>query len=160
MTKNAVYPGTFDPITNGHLDIIKRSKFLFEKITIAVNANHLRQFLFTPKERVDMIREVLASTPGIEVESFQGLLVDYARKKGVSFIIRGLRALSDFEHEFQMNLINRKLNPRMEMIYLMTSQKYSYLSSSITKEISELGGNLDGLVPPLVEKKLKEKFSA
>ncbi len=159
MTKNALYPGTFDPVTNGHLDIIKRSKFLFEKITISVNANHLREFLFTPEERVDMIREVLASTPGIEVESFQGLLVDYARKKGISFIIRGLRALSDFEHEFQMNLINRKLNPRIEMIYLMTSQKYSYLSSSITKEISKLGGNVGELVPPLVEKKLKEKFS-
>ena len=159
MVKSALYPGTFDPITNGHLDILKRSKAVFQKIIVAVNANPTREFLFTAEERVNIIREVLASTPGIEVKSFQGLLVDYAREREVSLIIRGLRALSDFEYEFQMDLINRKLNPQIEMIYFMTNQKYSYLSSSIIKEISKLGGNLDELVPPLVKEKLKEKFS-
>jgi pantetheine-phosphate adenylyltransferase len=155
----AVYPGSFDPITNGHLDILKRSKSLFDKIIIAVNDNPLKEFLFTAKERVDLIRKVLKGCPEeIEVESFKGLLVHYAEKKGAGFIIRGLRALSDFEREFQMDLMNRKLNSKIETVYLMTNQRYSYLSSSIIKEIIKLGGGTRDLIPDLVREKLLEKL--
>ena len=159
MAKIAIYPGSFDPITNGHLDIIKRIKFLFDRIVIAVNDNSLKSFLFTASERVEMIEEVLNDFPGIEVESFRGLLVRYAEKKGARFIVRGLRALSDFEYEFQMDLMNRKLNPQIETVYLMTCQSYSYLSSSIIKEIIKLGGDTPSLIPDLVRKRLQEKFS-
>ncbi len=158
MKKIALYPGSFDPITNGHLDIIKRSLCLFDKVIIAVNNNHLKNFLFTAEERVEMIKGVLNCFPDVEVESFQGLLVHYAKGKGARFLIRGLRALSDFEYEFQMDLMNRKLNPQIETVYLMTDQRYSYLSSSIVKEIAQLGGCTKNLVPSLVEKKLLEKF--
>jgi len=154
----ALYPGSFDPITNGHLDIIKRSFSLFNKIIIAVNDNPLKDFLFTAEQRVEMIKKVLNDFPGIEVESFRGLLVHYAKKKEARFIIRGLRAVSDFEYEFQMDLMNRKLNPHIETVYLMTDQKYSYLSSSVVKEIARLDGCTKDLVPDLVGKKLVEKF--
>jgi len=159
MSKIAIYPGSFDPITNGHLDIIKRARSLFNKVIIAVNNNPLKTFLFTAQERVEMIKELFNVSEGIEVESFQGLLVQYAKKKGARFIIRGLRALSDFEYEFQMDLMNRKLNPGIQTIYLMTNQRYSYLSSGIIKEIVRLGGSAEGLIPDLVEKKLLEKFT-
>lgn len=162
MSRIAVYPGTFDPITNGHIDIIQRSIHLFDKLIIAVNnnPNSAKPYLFNIEERVQMIKRSI-STPcsPIEVESFKGLLVNYAKKKGAKFIIRGLRALSDFEYEFQMYLMNRKLNPELEMVYLMTSQQYSHLSSSIIKEIAKLGGGTENFVPPTVEKKLLEKFS-
>jgi len=154
----AIYPGSFDPITNGHLDILKRSKYLFDKIIIAVNDNPSKEFLFTAKERVKLIHEILKDCSGIEVESFQGLLVHYAEKKGARFIIRGLRALSDFEYEFQMDLMNRKLNSKIETVYLMTNQRYSYLSSSIIKEITKLGGGTQDLIPDLVREKLLEKL--
>ncbi len=159
MTKIAIYPGSFDPITNGHLDIIKRIKFLFDRIVIAVNDNALKSFLFTASERVEMIKEILGDFPRIEVESFRGLLVRYAEEKGARFIVRGLRALSDFEYEFQMDLMNRKLNPQIETVYLMTRQSYSYLSSSIIKEIIKLGGDTPSLIPDLVKKRLQEKFN-
>ncbi len=159
MARIAIYPGSFDPITNGHLDIMKRVKFLFDKIVVAVNDNPLKPFLFTACERVEMIEEVLDDFSGIEVESFRGLLVRYAEKKGARFIVRGLRALSDFEYEFQMDLMNRKLNPRIETVYLMTRQSYSYLSSSIIKEIVKLGGDTPSLIPDLVKKRLQEKFN-
>lgn len=158
MQRIALYPGSFDPITNGHLDIIRRSKLLFDKIIIAVNDNPLKTFLFTAKERVEMIKGSLSPSPDIEVDSFQGLLVRYAEAKGARFIIRGLRALSDFEYEFQMDLMNRKLNPEIETVFLMTSQKYSYLSSGIIKEIVQLEGCSKGLVPEIVREKLLEKF--
>ena len=158
MSKIAIYPGSFDPITNGHIDIIKRSLSLFDKVIIAVDDNPPRKFLFTAKERVKMIKEALNSYTQIEVESFQGLVVDYAKVKEANFIIRGLRALSDFEYEFQMYLMNKKLNPEIEIIHLMTSQKYSYLSSSIIKEISRLGGTIKNFVPEEVRKNLQEKF--
>lgn len=159
MSKIAIYPGSFDPITNGHLDIIKRARDLFDNVIIAVNNNPLKTFLFTAQERVEMIKELFNVSEGIEVESFRGLLVQYAKKKGAHFIIRGLRALSDFEYEFQMDLMNRKLNPGIQTIYLMTNQRYSYLSSGIIKEIVRLGGSAEGLIPDLVEKKLLEKFT-
>lgn len=159
MSKIAIYPGSFDPITNGHLDIIKRARSLFDKVIIAVNNNPLKTFLFTAQERVEMIKELFNVSEGIEVESFQGLLVQYAKKKGARFIIRGLRALSDFEYEFQMDLMNRNLNPGIQTLYLMTNQRYSYLSSGIIKEIVRLGGSAEGLIPDLVEKKLLEKFT-
>ncbi len=159
MSKIAIYPGSFDPITNGHLDIIKRARSLFDKVIIAVNNNPLKTFLFTAQERVEMIKELFNVSEGIEVESFQGLLVQYAKKKGARFIIRGLRALSDFEYEFQMDLMNRKLNPGIQTICLMTNQRYSYLSSGIIKEIVKLGGSVEGLIPDSVEKKLLEKFT-
>ncbi|KKL46166.1 hypothetical protein LCGC14_2348260 [marine sediment metagenome] len=159
MGKIAIYPGSFDPITNGHLDIIKRIKFLFDKIVIAVNDNPLKPFLFTASERVEMIKEILSDFPGMEVESFRGLLVRYAEKKGARFIVRGLRALSDFEYEFQMDLMNRKLNPQIETVYLMTRQSYSYLSSSIIKEIIQLGGDTPSLIPDSVKMRLQEKFN-
>lgn len=158
MAKIAIYPGSFDPITNGHVDIIKRIRFLFDKIVIAVNDNPLKPFLFTGSERVEMIKEILSDFSRIEVESFRGLLVRYAEKKGARFIIRGLRALSDFEHEFQMDLMNKKLNPQIETVYLMTHQSYSYLSSSIIKEIIKLGGDTPSLISDLVRTKLREKF--
>ena len=159
MGRIAIYPGSFDPITNGHLDIIERIKLLFDKIVIAVNDNPLKSFLFTASERVEMIREILSDSPRIEVESFRGLLVRYAGKKGARFIVRGLRALSDFEYEFQMDLMNRKLDPQIETVYLMTRQSYSYLSSSIIKEIIKLGGDTPSLIPDLVKKRLQEKFN-
>jgi len=158
MLRIAVYPGSFDPITNGHLDIIRRSQGLFDLIIIAINDNPSRNYLFRGEERVRMVKEVLGDLSHIEVERFEGLLVDYARDRGAGFIIRGLRALSDFEYEFQMDLMNRKLNPHIETIYLMTNQDYSYLSSSIIKEIVRLGGSTSGLIPDSVREKLLKKM--
>jgi len=159
MPRVAVYPGSFDPITNGHLDIIRRSQGLFDLIIIAVNDNPSRDYLFRGEERVRMVKEVLGDLSHIEVERFEGLLVDYARDKGAGFIIRGLRALSDFEYEFQMDLMNRRLNPHIETIYLMTNQDYSYLSSSIIKEIVRLRGSTSGLIPDSVREKLLKKMT-
>jgi len=158
MLRIAVYPGSFDPITNGHLDIIRRSQGLFDLIIIAINDNPSRNYLFRGEERVRMVKEVLGDLSDVEVERFEGLLVDYARDRGAGFIIRGLRALSDFEYEFQMDLMNRKLNPHIETIYLMTNQDYSYLSSSIIKEIVRLGGSTSGLIPDSVREKLLKKM--
>lgn len=158
MPRIAVYPGSFDPITNGHLDIIRRSQGLFDLIIVAVNDNPSRDYLFRGEERVRMVKEILGDLSHIEVERFEGLLVDYARDKGAGFIIRGLRALSDFEYEFQMDLMNRRLNPHIETIYLMTNQEYSYLSSSIIKEMVRLGGSTSGLVPDSVREKLLKKM--
>jgi len=158
MPRVAVYPGSFDPITNGHLDIIRRSQGLFDLIIIDVNDNPSRDYLFRGEERVRMVKEVLGDLSHIEVERFEGLLVDYARDRGAGFIIRGLRALSDFEYEFQMDLMNRRLNPHIETIYLMTNQDYSYLSSSIIKEMVRLGGSTSGLVPDSVREKLLKKL--
>ena len=158
MPRIAVYPGSFDPITNGHLDIIRRSQGLFDLIIIAVNDNPPKDYLFRGEERVRMVKEVLGDFSDVEVEKFEGLLVDYARDKGADFIIRGLRALSDFEYEFQMDLMNRRLNPHIETIYLMTNQEYSYLSSSIIKEMVRLGGSTSGLVPDSVREKLLKKM--
>ena len=156
--KTAVYPGTFDPITNGHMSIIKRGLQIFDNLIIAILYNPNKKPLFTIEERIDMINEVLADTPNVEVDTFDGLLVDYAVLKGSNVILRGLRALSDFEYEFQLALMNRKLSRDVQSIFLMTDYKWFYTSSTIVKEAVSLGGDINGLVPDIVEQRLKEKF--
>jgi pantetheine-phosphate adenylyltransferase len=157
--KTAVYAGSFDPITNGHLDIIERSAAIFDNLIIAVFVNPNKEALFSVQERVELIREVTRHLPNAQVESFQGLLSDYARQRGAKAIVRGLRAVSDFEYEFQMALMNKKLNPNVETIFMMSSSKNIYISSSLIKEVSSLGGSISGLVPRVVENLLMEKFA-
>ena len=154
----AVYPGTFDPITNGHLSIVNRALNIFDKLVIAILNNPQKAPLFSIEERIDMIESVLKDKPNIEVDTFGGLLVDYVVKKDANVILRGLRALSDFEYEFQMALMNRKLNRDVQSIFLMTDYKWFYTSSTIIKEAAGLDGDIGGLVPPIVCQKLKEKF--
>ncbi len=159
MSKNkAIYPGTFDPITNGHLSIVKRALKIFDKLTIAILNNPQKTPLFSVEERIYMIKQSLAGLNNIEIDTFDGLLVDYAVKKKSNVILRGLRALSDFEYEFQLALINRKLNRDVQSIFLMTDYKWFYTSSTIIKEAAGLHGDISGLVPELVNQKLKEKF--
>jgi len=157
MKNKAVYPGSFDPITNGHVDIIQRGLEIFDKILISVLKNPKKELLFSTKERVDMIQTIFSSQEKVEVKAFDGLLVDFAKKNNAKIIIRGLRAISDFEYEFQMTLMNRKLDPEIETFFLMPNVNYSFLSSKLVKEVSMLGGSLQGLVPMEVEKKLKKK---
>jgi len=154
----AVYPGSFDPITNGHLDIIERAAELFDRLIVAIAKNPLKKPLFTLEERLDMLRETLKFYPNIEIDSFEGLTVNYLKAKNAQVIIRGLRAISDFENEFMMALTNKKLVPRVETIFLMTRAEYSFISSSAVKEVAMYGGCLKGLVPEYVELKLREKF--
>jgi len=159
MKKNiAVYPGTFDPITNGHLDIIERASELFDKVIVTIALNTNKSPLFTKDERKDMIIAVTKKYKNIEVDSFDGLLVDYAIRKNATAIIRGLRVLSDFEYEFQMSLTNRKLAPNINTIFLMPNEKYSYLNSSLVKELAKFKGKINCFVPDYVRKKLEEKF--
>jgi pantetheine-phosphate adenylyltransferase len=153
----AIYAGSFDPITNGHIDIVKRAQKLFDEVTIGVIQNPDKKSLFTVDERIKLIQEVLPSD--ISVEGFEGLLVEYARNKNVYTIIRGLRAVSDFDFEFQMALTNRNLDPKIDTVFLMTDVKYSYLSSSIVKQLAGLNANVSDLVQAPVEKALKEKLS-
>ncbi|HHW69791.1 MAG TPA: pantetheine-phosphate adenylyltransferase [Clostridiales bacterium] len=143
----AIYPGSFDPVTNGHLDVIKRSSKIFDKVIVAVARNPNKTPTFSIDERVDFLERVVKSMPNVEVDHFEGLLVDYAREKKCSVIIKGLRAISDFEYEFQMALMNRKLDPSIETLFMMTSYKYSFLSSSMMKEIGKLGGCIKELIP-------------
>jgi pantetheine-phosphate adenylyltransferase len=159
MAKIAIYPGTFDPLTMGHLDIIKRGLPIFDKIIIAVAKDTGgKPTLFSLEERTEMIEEVVQEYPNIEVHSFSGLLVEYATRVGACAILRGLRAVSDFEHEFQMASINKRLNPSIETLFMMTNEPYFFLSSSVIKEIAALGGNLNGFVPDIIEKRLREKM--
>lgn len=153
-----IYPGSFDPITYGHLDIIQRSVKLFDRLIVAVLSNPQKKPLFTVEDRIEMIRQSVNGIPNIEIDSFSGLLIDFARLKQAKVIIKGLRAVSDFEYELQMALMNKKLDNHIETIFIMTNSKYSYLSSSIVKEVSSFGGCVASLVPPLVEQRLKEKF--
>ena len=153
----AVFPGSFDPLTNGHVDIILRSARLFERIIVAVLVNQDKKALFSPDERVAMIREVFREYPNVEAESFDGLLVEYARRRRASAIIRGIRAVSDYEYEFQMALMNRHLEPMLETVFMMPAEQYTYLSSRLTKEVFSLGGNVSGLVPAIVEDWMKKK---
>jgi pantetheine-phosphate adenylyltransferase len=157
-SKIVIYPGTFDPITNGHLSILTRALKIFDKLIIALLNNPQKVPLFTMDERIQMIRDVLKDQPNVEIDSFDGLLVDYVVAKRSNVIIRGLRALSDFEYEFQMALMNRKLNREVQSVFLMTDYKWFYTSSTIIKEAASLGGDVSGLVPPIVCRKLKEKF--
>ncbi len=159
MEKIAVYPGSFDPITNGHVDIICRSSKIFDKVIVAVARNYQKSHLFSHEERMEIIREVFRDNPKVITDSFEGLLVDYLNKINVYIIIRGLRAVSDFEFEFQLAQINRKLNKKVETIYMMATEENLYISSKIVKEIAMLNGDVSSLVPPLVKKKLKQKYN-
>lgn len=159
MTKRiAVYPGSFDPVTNGHLDVMERALKIFDKVIVAVGDNPEKKPLFTTDERVDMLKKATKDMKNIEIDSFEGLLLDYVKNKGSNIIIRGLRAVSDFEFEFQRALMNRKLNDEIETIYIMTKGSYVFLDSSIIKEMAMFGGCIKDLVPDIVEKKLKEKY--
>jgi len=153
----AVYPGSFDPLTNGHVDIIHRGARLFDRIVVAILLNVEKSPLFTVDERVDIAREVFANNPNVEVDTFDGLLVDYARGKGASAIVRGLRAISDFEYEMQMALMNRHLNPEVETVFMMPAETYTYVSSRIVKEVVALGGSVTNLVPSIVDDRLRRK---
>jgi pantetheine-phosphate adenylyltransferase len=156
--KIAVYPGSFDPITNGHVNLIERALEVFDKLIVAVAHNPNKKGLFSVEERLEMIQGALKNDPRVTVASFEGLLVDFVEKQGARVIIRGLRALSDFEYEFQMTLMNRKLNRKVDTMFLMTGYKWFYTSSRIIKEAASLGGSVRGLVPDIVYQKLKEKF--
>lgn len=158
MKKKALYPGSFDPITNGHLDIIKRSSEIFDEVTLAIFDNPDKQPLFSFDERKELIMKVI-DADNITIDSFNGLLVDYAEKHSFQTIIRGLRAVSDFDYEFQLALTNRRLGKHVDTIFFMTDEKYSYLSSSIVKQVCRFGGDISSFVPPLVEKYLKEKIT-
>ncbi|MBW1720748.1 MAG: pantetheine-phosphate adenylyltransferase [Deltaproteobacteria bacterium] len=157
-TQTVIYPGTFDPITNGHLSIITRALKIFDKVIIALLNNPNKVPLFSMDERMEMIREVCKDIPNVEVDTYDGLLVDYVVEKESNVILRGLRAMSDFEYEFQMQLMNRKLNRNVQSVFLMTDYKWFYTSSTIIKEAASLGGDISGLVPSIVCRKLKEKY--
>jgi pantetheine-phosphate adenylyltransferase len=156
----AVYPGSFDPVHNGHLDVIDRCRPLFGEVVVAVLANEEKQPCFSVEERLEMLRELLADRPGCRVESFSGLLVDFMDRLGARCVVRGLRAVSDFEYEFQMALMNRRLNPRVETVFMMPHEDYSYLSSRLVKEVFRLGGDLTGLVPQPVLERLGRRLGA
>ena len=158
MEKIGMYPGSFDPITNGHLNIIERSLLIFDKLLIAVAINAAKKPLFTVDERVTMIKQVTKNNPNVIVDSFEGLLVDYAVKKKINVLVRGLRAMSDFEYEFQMTFMNRKLDRSVETIFMMTGLRWFYVNSRIIKEVAFAGGSVKGLVPDVVSERLKEKF--
>ena len=157
VPRTAVFPGSFDPLTSGHVDIIERGCRLFHRIVVAVAINAEKTPLFSVAERVAMTREIFRDHPEVEVDTFDGLLVEYARQLGASALIRGLRAVSDFEYEFQMALMNRRLNHDLETVFLMPDEKYTYTSSRLIKEVFMLGGEVSGLVPPMVEERLREK---
>ena len=154
----AIYPGSFDPFTNGHLDLIDRSSHLFGKLVVAILGNDQKKPLFSAAERRRMIEEAVGGYGNVEVDSFNGLLVDYAARKQATVILRGIRAISDYEYELQMALMNRRLRPEIETVFLMASEAYSFISSRIVKEVAALGGDIAGLVPPTVEVKLKAKL--
>jgi pantetheine-phosphate adenylyltransferase len=157
--KLAIYPGTFDPITNGHLDIIERSVNLFDSVIVAVTTNPAKAPLFKVEERVSMIRKVTSDLSNVLVENFTGLLMNYAMKKGADVIVRGLRAITDFEYEFQMALVNRRLAEGIVTVFLMPNEKYTYLNSTIVKEVAKFDGDVSSFVPEEVHQRLREKFS-
>jgi len=153
----AIYPGSFDPLTNGHVDIIERGSRIFDSIVVAILANAEKAPLFSEQERIDMIQEVFKGRSNVKVETFNGLLVDYAQQKRASVLVRGLRAVSDFEYEFQMALMNRHLAPGIETVFMMPAEQYTYISSRLIKEVFTLNGTISGLVPPVVEERLRAK---
>jgi pantetheine-phosphate adenylyltransferase len=153
----AVYPGSFDPLTNGHVDIIERGSHLFDEIVVAVLNNREKAPLFSIDERIGIIRDVFRHRPNVQTDSFNGLLVEYAQHKGASVIVKGLRAVSDFEYEYQMALMNRRLSPQLDTVFMMPAEQYTYISSRLIKEVFMLGGEVGGLVPPIVEERLRVK---
>ena len=155
----AIYPGSFDPITSGHIDVIERGSKMFSRVIVAILQNEAKQPLFTVSERMEMLRESLSGFPGVEIDTFQGLLADYAVAKGARVILRGIRAISDYEYELQMALMNRRLQPGLETIFLPASETFSFISSKLVKEVISLGGNITGLVPPLVEEQLRLRIA-
>ena len=157
MSTLAVYPGSFDPLTNGHVDIISRGARLFDRIIVAILVNAEKSPLFTMDERVEITRSVFKTHSNVEVDTFDGLLVDYVERREAQVIVRGLRAVSDFEFEFQMALMNRRLRPQIETVFMMPAEQYTYISSRLIKEVFALGGGVHGLVPELVEERLREK---
>jgi pantetheine-phosphate adenylyltransferase len=159
MIRTAIYPGSFDPPTNGHCDIIKRAARLFDHLIVAVAVNPAKNAFFSVDERVEMLREVVKDYGNIEVDTFQGLLVEYADRAGAVSIIRGLRALSDFEYEFELALMNRHLNSAVDTIFMMTDEHYSFIRSSLVREVARLGGDISDKVPAVVERHLRSKFS-
>lgn len=158
MGKIAIYPGSFDPVTNGHLDIVKRGLKLFDKIIVTILYNPGKETLFTVDERLDMLQMSMKNLSNVEIDRFDGLLVDYAAKRKANAILRGMRAVSDFEYEFQMALMNRRLNREIQTVFLMTGLRWIFTSSSIIKEAAQFGGNIEGMVPSMVLKRIKEKF--
>jgi pantetheine-phosphate adenylyltransferase len=157
MKIRAVYPGSFDPVTNGHLDLIRRSAVLFEEVVVAILSNTDKTPMFTLEERVEMLESVVKDLPHVSVTTFGGLLVGFAEQIHASVIVRGIRAVSDYEYELQMAMMNRRLSSKVETVFLMPAEAYSYLSSRLVKEISALGGSVHGLVPSIVERRLKRK---
>jgi pantetheine-phosphate adenylyltransferase len=158
MKRIAIYPGSFDPVTNGHIDILERGLKLFDKVIVAILLNPSKDPLFTVEERIHMLEISLKKFNNIEIDTFSGLLVDYAEKKKCHAILRGMRAVSDFEYEFQLALMNRRLNREIQTVFLMTGLRWIFTSSSIIKEAARFGGKINGMVPPIVNQKLKEKF--
>ncbi len=156
----AIYPGSFDPVTNGHLDLIERASRLFDRLVVAILLNPEKDPLFSVPERVEMLNEVVGHLPNVEVDTFDGLLVDYARRKQARVILRGIRAVSDYEYELQMALMNRQLQPEIETVFMLPAEAYSYLSSGLVKEVGRLGGSLKGLVPAAVEERIRAKVAA
>src|ERR1700733_1528790 len=158
MTKvTAIYPGSFDPVTNGHLDLIERGSKIFDHLVVPILRNQEKTPLFDVNERVDMLREVTRRWPSVEVDLFNGLLMDYASQKNATVILRGIRAISDYEYEMQMAMMNRKLQPGVETVFMMPAVQFSYLSSRVVREVAFLGGSLRDLVPPIVEERLRAK---
>ena len=157
MSTLAVYPGSFDPLTNGHVDIISRGARLFDRIIVAILVNAEKSPLFTMDERVEITRSVFETHPNVEVDTFDGLLVDYVERRNAQVIVRGLRAVSDFEFEFQMALMNQRLKPKIDTVFMMPAEQYTYISSRLIKEVFSLGGRVEGLVPELVEQRLRGK---
>ena len=156
----AIYPGTFDPVTNGHLDLIERGAKIFDRLTVSILRNLDKDPLFSIDERVEMLREVTRPWPNVEVDVFSGLLVEYAQLRDANVILRGIRAVSDYEYELQMALMNRRLNPSVETVFLLASEAHSFISSQLVKEVASLGGNVAGLVPPAVEERMKRRALA
>ena len=159
MPKVAIYPGSFDPVTNGHIDIVERGLKLFDKLIVSILYNPNKKYLFALEERMEMLKDCLKKFKNVEIDSFDGLLVNYAASRKAHAILRGLRAMSDFEYEFQMALMNRRLNREIQTVFLMPGLRRIFTSSTIIKEIVQFGGNIDGMVPALVKKKLKKKFA-